>query len=78
MNMLSDLYFGKLYLSEQGNASDDKCEFEKVLKDIDPDFRERIDEYISNENLRASQQEAEAFVKGCSFAVRFMIECLSK
>ena len=63
MNMLSDLYFGKLCLSEQGNASDDKCEFEKVLKYIDPEFRERIDEYISNENLRASQQEAMAFAK---------------
>ena len=43
MNMLSDLYFGKLCLSEQGNASDDKCEFEKVLKYIDPEFRERIE-----------------------------------
>ena len=78
MNMLSDLYFGKVCPSEQSDAPDESCELEKILKGIDPKFREQIDEYISNENLRASQQEAEAFVKGCSFAVRFMIECLSK
>lgn len=76
--MLSDLYFGKVCPSEQSDAPDEECELDKILKDIDPKFREQIDEYISNENLRASKQEAMAFAKGCSFAVRFMIECLSK
>lgn len=78
MDMLSDLYFGKVCPSEQSDATDESCELEKILKGIDPKFREQIDEYISNENLKASKQEAMAFAKGCSFAVRFMIECLSK
>lgn len=68
-------HFNLYYIFEEDKRKNALAE--KKASDIWK-FREQIDEYISNENLRASKQEAMAFANGCSFAMRFWIECLSK
>ena len=76
-DILKDIYFGRLCLQENTeNKTETGFESANFLDNIEPKLKEKFDEYLSSENLKTTQLEAEAFAKGCTFTLNFILSCL--
>lgn len=76
--LLNNLYFGKICPQELADNTDEQNkDCDGFINSLEPKLKEKMEEYLSGENLKFAKLEAEAFAMGCSFATKFIFECFN-
>lgn len=76
MDILSNLYFGKICPQERAGTTEENGNYDDFINGLEPKLKEKMEEFLSSENLKSAKLEAEIFACGCAFATKFIFECL--
>ena len=76
--LLEKIFYSDIIPTGQPMSNRSECDdcFLQLQRMLSPEALEKLEQYLTLENSKFTQQEALAFISGCQFTFRFITECM--
>ena len=75
-SLLERVFYSDLVTQPAGNHSECDACFTQLQNMLTPEAQGKLEQYLTLENSKFTEQEAHAFISGCQFTFRFIAECM--
>lgn len=76
--LLEKVFYSNIIPSGQPTGNHSECDacFTQLQNMLTPEAQGKLEQYLTLENSKFTEQEAHAFISGCQFTFRFIAECM--